>query len=111
MRRVAVVGAGVTKFGKHERTCAELFAEAAVDALRDADIAPGRIQGIYVGNVVGEAGERQLHMGPQVASTLGIPGVAATWSAVPSESSRCRPTAPRRSSPTPPTPRSSSRPG
>ena len=78
MRRVAVAGAGVTKFGKHERTCAELFAEAAVDALRDADIAPGRIQGIYVGNVVGEAGERQLHMGPQVASTLGIPGVAAT---------------------------------
>jgi acetyl-CoA acetyltransferase len=78
MRRVAVVGVGVTKFGKHERTCAELFAEAAVDALDDAGIRPRQVQGIYVGNVVGEAGERQLHLGPQVASTLGIPDVAAT---------------------------------
>jgi acetyl-CoA C-acetyltransferase len=78
MRNVAVIGVGVTKFGRHERTCAELFADAAVDALADADVGPDRIQGIYVGNVVGEAGERQLHMGPQVASALGIPAVAAT---------------------------------
>ncbi len=78
MRRVAVVGVGVTKFGKHERSCAELFAEAATEALRDADVSPEAIQGIYVGNVVGEAGERQLHMGPQVASALGLPAVAAT---------------------------------
>ncbi len=78
MRRVAVVGVGVTKFGKHERTCAELFAEAAVDALTDADVRPRQVQGLYVGNVVGEAGEHQLHLGPQLASTLGVPGVAAT---------------------------------
>ena len=78
MRRVAVVGLGVTKFGKHERTCAELFAEAGLDALNDAGIRPRQIQGVYVGNVVGEAGERQLHLGPQAASALGIPEVAAT---------------------------------
>ncbi|MBI3456217.1 MAG: thiolase domain-containing protein [Candidatus Rokubacteria bacterium] len=78
MRHVAVIGVGVTKFGRHERTCAELFAEAAAEALADADIRPDRIQGIYVGNVVGEAGEAQLHMGPQMASALGIPAVAAT---------------------------------
>jgi acetyl-CoA C-acetyltransferase len=78
MRRVAVVGVGVTRFGKHEHTCAELFAEAAVEALVDAGVRPREIQGLYVGNVVGEAGERQLHLGPQVASTLGIPAVAAT---------------------------------
>ncbi len=78
MRHVAVIGVGVTKFGRHERTCAELFAEAAVDALADADIAPDRVQGLYVGNVVGEAGERQLHMGPQAASALGLPALAAT---------------------------------
>ena len=40
MRRVAVVGLGVTKFGKHERTCAELFAEAGLDALIDAGDPP-----------------------------------------------------------------------
>jgi acetyl-CoA C-acetyltransferase len=78
MRQVAVIGVGVTRFGRHEETCAELFADAAVDALADAGIGPERIQGLYVGNVVGEAGERQLHMGPQVASALGIPSVAAT---------------------------------
>jgi acetyl-CoA C-acetyltransferase len=78
MRQVAVIGVGVTKFGRHERTCAELFAEAAAEALADAGIEPRRVQGLYVGNVVGEAGERQLHMGPQMASALGIPAVAAT---------------------------------
>jgi len=78
MRNVAVIGVGVTKFGRHDRSCGELFAEAAVEALDDAAIGPGRIQGLYVGNVVGEAGEHQLHMGPQLASTLGIPTVPAT---------------------------------
>ena len=38
MRRVAVIGVGVTKFGKHDRTSAELFAEAAADALADAEL-------------------------------------------------------------------------
>jgi len=78
MRRVAVVGVGVTKFGKHERTCAELFAEAAADAIQDAGVSPRAIQAIYFGNVVGGEAERQLHMGPQVASTLGIPAVPTT---------------------------------
>jgi acetyl-CoA C-acetyltransferase/acetyl-CoA acyltransferase len=78
MRRVAVIGVGVTKFGKHERTCAELFAEAAADAIQDAEVSPRAIQAIYYGNVVGGEGERQLHMGPQAASVLGIPTVPTT---------------------------------
>ncbi len=78
MRSVAVIGVGVTQFGRHERTCAELFAEAASEALADASLRPEALQGIYVGNVVGEAGEHQLHMGPQVASALGVPTLAAT---------------------------------
>lgn len=78
MRRVAVAGVGVTKFGKHERTSAELFAEAAVDAIQDAGVPPRAIQSIYFGNVVGGEAERQLHMGPQVASVLGIPAVPTT---------------------------------
>jgi acetyl-CoA C-acetyltransferase/acetyl-CoA acyltransferase len=78
MKRVAVIGVGVTKFGKHERSTAELFAEAALDAIRDAGVSPRAIQAIYFGNVVGGEGERQLHMGPQVASVLGIPAVPTT---------------------------------
>ena len=78
MRRVAVIGVGVTKFGKHERTCAELFAEAAADAIQDAGVSPRAIQALYFGNVVGGEGERQLHMGPLAASVLGIPTVPTT---------------------------------
>jgi acetyl-CoA C-acetyltransferase len=78
MRRVAVIGVGVTKFGKHERTSAELFGEAAREALADADIEPRAVQALYYGNVVGGETEQQLHMGPQAASVLGIPTVPTT---------------------------------
>ncbi|OLB04431.1 MAG: acetyl-CoA acyltransferase [Candidatus Rokuibacteriota bacterium] len=78
MRRVAVIGVGVTKFGKHERTSAELFAEAAADALLDAEIPPSAVQALYYGNVVGGETEHQLHTGPQAASILGIPAIPTT---------------------------------
>jgi acetyl-CoA C-acetyltransferase len=78
MRRVAVIGVGVTKFGKHERTSAELFASAAVDALADAEIEPRAVQSLYYGNVVGSETEKQLHMGPQAASVLGVPTIPTT---------------------------------
>jgi acetyl-CoA C-acetyltransferase/acetyl-CoA acyltransferase len=78
MRRVAVIGVGMTKFGKHDRTSAELFAEAARDALADADLQPGAVQALYYGNVVGGETEKQLHTGPQAASLLGIPSVPTT---------------------------------
>src|SRR6266403_3355262 len=78
MRRVAVIGVGVTKFGLHDRTSAELFAEAARDALTDAGIPAGRVQALYYGNVVGGETEKQLHTGPQAASVLGIPTVPTT---------------------------------
>jgi acetyl-CoA C-acetyltransferase len=78
MRRVAVIGVGVTKFGKHERTSAELFAEAAHDALTDAQLEPRAAQAIYYGNMVGGETEKQVHMGPQAASILGIPAVPTT---------------------------------
>ena len=78
MRRVAVIGVGVTKFGLHDRTSAELFAEAAQDALTDAAIPAAAIQALYYGNVVGGETEHQLHTGPQAASVLGIPSVPTT---------------------------------
>src|SRR6266478_3037519 len=78
MRRVAVIGVGVTKFGKHERTSGELFAHAAVDALADAELPPSAVQALYYGNVVGGETEHQLHTGPQAASILGIPAIPTT---------------------------------
>ncbi len=78
MRRVAVIGVGVTKFGKHDRTSAELFAEAAREAVVDAGIEPRAIQSLYYGNVTGGESERQLHMGPLAASLLGLPTIPTT---------------------------------
>ena len=78
MRRVAVIGVGVTKFGKHDRTSAELFAEAAREAVLDAGIEPRAIQALYYGNVTGGESERQLHMGPLGASLLGVPTIPTT---------------------------------
>ncbi len=78
MRRVAVIGVGVTKFGKHDRTSAELFAEAAAEALADAELPASAVQALYYGNVVGGETEKQLHTSPQAASILGLPAVPTT---------------------------------
>src|SRR5258705_582164 len=78
MRRVAVIGVGVTKFGRHDRTSAELFAEAAAEALTDAGVSPSAVQALYYGNVVGGETEKQLHTSPQAASVLGLPAVPTT---------------------------------
>src|SRR5262245_39394438 len=78
MRRVAVIGVGMTKFGKHDSTSGELFARAAADAITDAEIAPSAIRAIYYGNVTGGESERQLHTSPLAASLLGLPGIPTT---------------------------------
>jgi len=78
MRRAAVIGVGITKFGKHDRTSAELFAQAAAEAIADAEIDPAAIQALYYGNVTGGEGERQLHTGPLAASLLGLPIIPTT---------------------------------
>src|SRR3989442_781021 len=78
MRRVAVIRVGVTQFGRHERTAAELFAEAAAAALAHAGVPAAGAQALYYGHGVGGETEKQLHTGPQAASVLGIPTVPTT---------------------------------
>ena len=99
MRRVAVVGVGVTKFGKHDRSSAELFAEAARDALADAELSPASVQALYYGNVVGGETEKQLHTGPQAASVLGIPRPPRCSGSPPCPPRASRPPAPARTRP------------
>jgi acetyl-CoA C-acetyltransferase/acetyl-CoA acyltransferase len=84
----------VTKFGKHDRTSAELFAAAAADALADAEMPASRIQALYYGNVVGGETEQQLHTSPQAASVLGLPSIPTTPSR-----RRARPRTPRSGTP------------
>lgn len=73
MRRVALVGAGVTRFGVREAGFRELIAEAgracfaSVPALRPADV-----DGLVAGAVLPERAAFQSHIAPLAAETLGI---------------------------------------
>jgi acetyl-CoA C-acetyltransferase/acetyl-CoA acyltransferase len=78
MRRVAIIGVGVTRFGRHDATSAELFAEAAADALADAELPPSDVQALYYGNVTGGESEHQLHTSPLAATVLGLRAVPTT---------------------------------
>ncbi|MCJ7748796.1 MAG: hypothetical protein MUP27_13755 [Desulfobacterales bacterium] len=53
MRDVAVIGVGMTKFGRFPETSFEdLGREAITNAIKDADIKPKEIEFGYCGNVV-----------------------------------------------------------
>ena len=77
--KVAIVGVGITKFGKIEnKTSRELFAEAVDYALKDADISAKEIESIYVGNFTADLFEHQGHIGPLMADYAGLRGLPTT---------------------------------
>ncbi|MFQ3320271.1 MAG: acetyl-CoA acetyltransferase [Natronomonas sp.] len=75
MARAAVVGAGMTKFGVHDRPLQELFGEAAIDAFDDASVSPSEIDAFYFGNAMGGQTENDTHLGPKLAAHVGLSGV------------------------------------
>jgi acetyl-CoA acetyltransferase len=78
MRKVAVVGVGMTKFsGKQEKTAVELFAEAALDALNEANLKPKDIQALYMGNVLSDFAEGQSQAQAFVADYIGASYIPA----------------------------------
>jgi acetyl-CoA acetyltransferase len=78
MRKVAVVGVGMTKFsGKQEKTAVELFAEAALDALNEANLKPKDIQALFMGNVLSDFAEGQSQAQAFVADYIGASHVPA----------------------------------
>ena len=74
MKKVYVIGTGMTKFGKLEQSGRELAIEAAKEAIQESGIASRDIESTYVSNAFG-IGENQLHIGPIINSALGIPEV------------------------------------
>ena len=61
MREVAVVGVGMTKFGRTTKSLLELFSEAAIEAINESNIKPKDIQAMFVGNALGDfAGQNNL---------------------------------------------------
>jgi acetyl-CoA C-acetyltransferase len=78
MREVAIVGAGMTKFGQSEKTQVEMFAEAATEAVDASNLKIKDIQAVYLGNADGNLEEGQSVIAPMCASDIGLKGVPAT---------------------------------
>jgi acetyl-CoA C-acetyltransferase len=76
MRKVAVAGIGFTKVGEPwERNIKDLFAEAALAAMKDA--AHTEVDQLYVANMMGAHLQGQLGMGAIMAEAIGKPGLSA----------------------------------
>lgn len=79
MRDVAIVGVGMTRFGKLVgRSLVDLANEASRDALADAGITPSQVQTFYLGNFAGEVLTGQATLAAMVARTIGLQNIPAT---------------------------------
>lgn len=77
MREVAVIGAGMTKFGElWDMSLRDLFVDSALKAMKNAGV--DSIDSMYVGNMSAGQFVRQEHLGPLMAEQLGLAGIPAT---------------------------------
>lgn len=71
MRQVAVLGIGQTKIDEHwDKSLKELAGEAIAAALLDASLAS--VEGLYVGNMMSGAANKQQHLGASIADWSGL---------------------------------------
>jgi acetyl-CoA C-acetyltransferase len=79
MRKVAIVGAGMTKFGEEwTRGYRDMLIEAGARALEDAKVSGAQIDGIYVGTMAPGTLVGQEHVGALVADYMGLNPVPST---------------------------------
>ena len=77
MREVAIVGAGMTRFGElWQSSLRQLFADAAIEAMKHAGA--DHLDGLYVGNMSAGGFVAQEHLGPLMTAEIGMAGVPAT---------------------------------
>jgi len=73
MRDVAIIGVGCTEFGElWDKSFRELFVEAGVSAIEDANVVGGKIDALYVGNMSGGRFIEQEHLGALIADYSGL---------------------------------------
>lgn len=80
-RGVAIVGAGMSKFGAFKgKTSRDLFVEAFVEMRNSVDngLDPKEIEALYVGNYSSDLFENQGHLAPILASWTGLNPIPAT---------------------------------
>lgn len=70
MRKVYVVGAGSTAYGRFDSSARELAVDACAAALENAGVEAKQVQGHFIGNAFSVA-EKQGHLGPLINTTLG----------------------------------------
>jgi len=79
MKRVAIMGTGLTKFGEHwEASFSGLFVEAGTKALVDAGIEGQDVEAIFVGNMSGGRFIDQEHVSALIADFSGLTPVPST---------------------------------
>lgn len=79
MRKVAVIGAGMTKFGEHwERGYRDLVIEAGVRAIEDAGLQGNEISAGYVGSMASGTLIGQEHTGALLADYIGLNPIPIT---------------------------------
>ncbi|MDP3103075.1 MAG: thiolase domain-containing protein [Candidatus Methanoperedens sp.] len=75
MRDVAIIGVGCTEFGElWEKSFRDIFVEAGVSAIEDANLQGGKIDALYVGNMSGGRFIEQEHIGSLIADYSGLAG-------------------------------------
>jgi acetyl-CoA C-acetyltransferase len=79
MRRVAIIGAAMTKFGEDwERGFRDLIAEAGVKAIEDANMSGKEIDAIYGGTMAAGRLIGQEHITALIADYMGLNPIPAT---------------------------------
>jgi len=79
MRRVAIVGVGITKFGEHwDLGFRDLIFEAGVNALQDANMQGNELDGIFGGTMASGKMIGQEHIGALLADYMGLTPIAST---------------------------------
>jgi benzoylsuccinyl-CoA thiolase BbsB subunit len=69
LRRVAVIGVGMSKFGKQpDKTLVDLGTEACLAAIKDSGVVPRDIEVLYCANAFGDTG----CLGQEIGSKVGI---------------------------------------
>lgn len=74
-RGVAIVGAGMSKFGSFaDKTARDIFLEAYLEMIQSVDkgFDPRDIQALYIGNFSGDLFEGQGHLAPLIADWTGL---------------------------------------
>ena len=80
-RGVAIVGAGMSKFGMYaDKNSKDLFIEAFSEMLGSVDrgIDPNEIDALYIGNFSNDFFVHQAHWGPIISDLVGLPPKPAT---------------------------------